>query len=290
MRSMTGYGRHAVQQDGREATVELKSVNHRYLDFGFRLPRDMQYLEGDMRSQISAALSRGRVDVVLTYVNHRGDARQVSADMALAQTYHKAFKRLKKDLSLSGGLRFADLAAAPGVLTVTQAAEDEQMVAALVQQALAGALEALIASREREGAAMQADMQGIARQLEDIHQQIAALAPQQPERYAQRLTERLKQLRPEEVDPQRLAQEVALFADRCAVDEELARLRAHLDSLNALLGDSQPLGRRLDFLVQEMNREVNTIGSKTSELAITQLVLDAKNALEKLREQLQNVE
>jgi len=290
MRSMTGYGRHAVQQDGREATVELKSVNHRYLDFGFRLPRDMQYLEGDMRSQISAALSRGRVDVVLTYVNHRGDARQVSADMALAQTYHKAFKRLKKDLSLSGGLRFADLAAAPGVLTVTQAAEDEQMVAALVQQALAGALEALIASREREGAAMQADMQGIARQLEDIHQQIAALAPQQPERYAQRLTERLKQLRPEEIDPQRLAQEVALFADRCAVDEELARLRAHLDSLNALLGDSQPLGRRLDFLVQEMNREVNTIGSKTSELAITQLVLDAKNALEKLREQLQNVE
>lgn len=290
MRSMTGYGRHAVQQDGREATVELKSVNHRYLDFGFRLPRDMQYLEGDMRSQISAALSRGRVDVVLTYVNHRGDARQVSADMALAQTYHKAFKRLKKDLSLSGGLRFADLAAAPGVLTVTQAAEDEQMVAALVQQALAGALEALIASREREGAAMQADMQGIARQLEDIYQQIAALAPQQPERYAQRLTERLKQLRPEEIDPQRLAQEVALFADRCAVDEELARLRAHLDSLNALLGDSQPLGRRLDFLVQEMNREVNTIGSKTSELAITQLVLDAKNALEKLREQLQNVE
>ncbi len=290
MRSMTGYGRHAVQQDGREATVELKSVNHRYLDFGFRLPRDMQYLEGDMRSQISGALSRGRVDVVLTYVNHRGDARQVSADMALAQTYHKAFKRLKKDLSLSGGLRFADLAAAPGVLTVTQAAEDEQMVAALVQQALAGALEALIASREREGAAMQADMQGIARQLEDIHQQIAALAPQQPERYAQRLTERLKQLRPEEIDPQRLAQEVALFADRCAVDEELARLRAHLDSLNALLGDSQPLGRRLDFLVQEMNREVNTIGSKTSELAITQLVLDAKNALEKLREQLQNVE
>lgn len=290
MRSMTGYGRHAVQQDGREATVELKSVNHRYLDFGFRLPRDMQYLEGDMRSQISAALSRGRVDVVLTYVNHRGDARQVSADMALAQTYHKAFKRLKKDLSLSGGLRFADLAAAPGVLTVTQAAEDEQMVAALVQQALAGALEALIASREREGAAMQADMQGIARQLADIHQQIAALAPQQPERYAQRLTERLKQLRPEEIDPQRLAQEVALFADRCAVDEELARLRAHLDSLNALLGDSQPLGRRLDFLVQEMNREVNTIGSKTSELAITQLVLDAKNALEKLREQLQNVE
>ena len=119
MRSMTGYGRHAVQQDGREATVELKSVNHRYLDFGFRLPRDMQYLEGDMRSQISGALSRGRVDVVLTYVNHRGDARQVSADMALAQTYHKAFKRLKKDLSLSGGLRFADLAAAPGVLTVT---------------------------------------------------------------------------------------------------------------------------------------------------------------------------
>jgi len=290
MRSMTGYGRHAVQQDGREATVELKSVNHRYLDFGFRLPRDMQYLEGDMRSQISAALSRGRVDVVLTYVNHRGDARQVSADMALAQTYHKAFKRLKKDLSLSGGLRFADLAAAPGVLTVTQAAEDEQMVAALVQQALAGALEALIASREREGAAMQADMQGIARQMADIHQQIAALAPQQPERYAQRLTERLKQLRPEEIDPQRLAQEVALFADRCAVDEELARLRAHLDSLNALLGDSQPLGRRLDFLVQEMNREVNTIGSKTSELAITQLVLDAKNALEKLREQLQNVE
>lgn len=290
MRSMTGYGRHAVQQDGREATVELKSVNHRYLDFGFRLPRDMQYLEGDMRSQISAALSRGRVDVVLTYVNHRGDARQVSADMALAQTYHKAFKRLKKDLSLSGGLRFADLAAAPGVLTVTQAAEDEQIVAALVQQALAGALEALIASREREGAAMQADMQGIVRQLADIHQEIAALAPQQPERYAQRLTERLKQLRPEEVDPQRLAQEVAMFADRCAVDEELARLRAHLDSLNALLGDSQPLGRRLDFLVQEMNREVNTIGSKTSELAITQLVLDAKNALEKLREQLQNVE
>ncbi|NLD34402.1 MAG: YicC family protein [Clostridiales bacterium] len=290
MRSMTGYGRHAVRQDGREVAVELKSVNHRYLDISFRLPREMQYLEADMRSQITGALSRGRVDVVLTYANQRGDARQVSADMALAQAYHKAFKRLKKELSLSGGLRFADLAAVPGVLTMTQAAEDEEAVSALVHQALSGALEALAASREREGSAMQADMLTMSEQLERIHQDIAALAPEQPARYAQRLTERLRQLRPEETDPQRLAQEVALFADRCAVDEELARLRAHLDSLRDLLHDPQPAGRRLDFLVQEMNREVNTIGSKASELAITQLVLDAKSVLEKVREQLQNIE
>ena len=231
MRSMTGYGRHAVQQDGREVSVELKSVNHRYLDLSFRLPRDMQYLEGGMRSQLSGRLSRGRVDVTLTYANHRDDARQISADMDLARAYHKAYKRLKKDLSLTGGLRFADLAAAPGVLTVMQAEEDEQAVSALVEETLTGALAALTVSREREGSAMQADMLSILEQLEGIHQQIAALAPEQPGRYTQRLEERLRQLRPEEVDPQRLAQEVALFADRCAVDEDLARLRAHLDGL-----------------------------------------------------------
>ena len=183
-----------------------------------------------------------------------------------------------------------DLLLLPDVVRVAEAAEDEETLKGLMIQAAGQAVSQLIDAREREGAALACDLRGHLDSLGGMLRLMKALAPEQPENYRRKLSERIARLMPEGIEPQRLAQEVALFADRVAVDEELARLDAHIGQMGELLEAREPMGRKMDFLVQEMNREVNTIGSKTSELQMTRLVLDAKNALEKMREQIQNAE
>lgn len=290
MRSMTGYGRGIARQDGREVTLELKSVNHRFLDLSFRLPRALNFVEPALRERLGRGLTRGHVDVSLSYQNNRQDAKSVEADLALALGYHRAARSIAEASDLANNLSVADLLALPDVARVSEAQEDEDALLSLIGSAAQEALEGLIASREREGEAIRGDLAFHLDSLKGLLTQMKALAPQQPENYRAKLLERLARLQADGIDPQRLAQEVALFADRVAIDEELARLSAHLEQMDALLREKEPSGRRMDFLVQEMNREVNTIGSKTSELAITRLVLDAKNAIEKMREQIQNAE
>lgn len=290
MRSMTGFGRFSLAENDRELSIELKSVNHRYLDLSFRIPRAMQFMELDLRKNLSAALSRGHVDISLTYQNLSAEAKKVTLDMPLAVSYHEAAQNLKKQTDISGSFKLSDLMSLPDVLAVSQSTEDEEALNELSVKTLDGALRALVASREHEGEAIRADLADHLQHLAGLHTQLSSLAPLQPEAYHQRLTQRLAQLAPEGMDSGRLEQEVALFADKVAVDEELARLSAHISQMNQLLDEEEAVGRKMDFLSQEMNREVNTIGSKSSSLPITRLVLEMKNTLEKVREQIQNVE
>ncbi|MBR6185173.1 MAG: YicC family protein [Clostridia bacterium] len=294
MRSMTGYGRKTVGRDGREMTVEIKTVNHRFLDIACRLPRALSFAEDALRKQISASLKRGHVDVNVTYMNLRQDAREVRVDEGLALQYKEALLSLRQATRRErGAIRDEDVSwiiAQPDVLQVTVRQEDENAVLSLLSDTVSQALGDVSAMREREGKALQEDLQTHLDAVRFLRDQIAALAPKVPLIYQEKLQARLRELGVKEIDEQRLAQEVALMADRCAIDEELARLVSHIGQMSEALNAKDEIGRRLDFLTQELNREINTIGSKASDAEITKLVVSAKSEIEKLREQVQNVE
>ena len=288
--SMTGYGRCTLAQDGREVTIELKSVNHRFLDLAFRMPRSFAFLENDMRAHISNKLARGHVDIFVTYKNSRDDARKVTLDSALLGEYLTTLRQGGIDHMLDDNLRLRDVLSMQDVLTVEEADEDQQALSALPLSALDTALDSLCAMRRREGEAMRGDVETRLDTLERTAHAIDERAPQWLEEYRQRLRARIEEICQMQLDEARLTQEVALAADKAAVDEETVRLRSHIAQMRDLLKQSEPAGRKLDFLVQEMNREVNTTGSKSSDLILTGMVVDAKAELEKIREQIQNIE
>lgn len=288
--SMTGYGRCTLAQDGREVTIELKSVNHRFLDLAFRMPRSFAFLENDMRAHISNKLARGHVDIFVTYKNSRDDARKVTLDSALLGEYLTTLRQGGIDHMLDDNLRLRDVLSMQDVLTVEEADEDQQALSELTLSALDTALDSLCAMRRREGEAMRGDVETRLDTLERTAHAIDERAPQWLEEYRQRLRARIEEICQMQLDEARLTQEVALVADKAAVDEETVRLRSHIAQMRDLLKQSEPAGRKLDFLVQEMNREVNTTGSKSSDLILTGMVVDAKAELEKIREQIQNIE
>lgn len=288
--SMTGYGRCTLAQDGREVTIELKSVNHRFLDLAFRMPRSFAFLENDMRAHISNKLARGHVDIFVTYKNSRDDARKVTLDSALLGEYLTTLRQGGIDHMLDDNLRLRDVLSMQDVLTVEEADEDQQALSALTLSVLDTALDSLCAMRRREGEAMRGDVETRLDTLERTAHAIDERAPQWLEEYRQRLRARIEEICQMQLDEARLTQEVALAADKAAVDEETVRLRSHIAQMRDLLKQSEPAGRKLDFLVQEMNREVNTTGSKSSDLILTGMVVDAKAELEKIREQIQNIE
>lgn len=294
MQSMTGYGRRQRSRDGREMTVEVKTVNHRFLDPSFRLPRALSFAEDAMRKQIGAALRRGHVDVNVTYVNMRQDAREVRLDEGLVLQYKEAIlnarKIARKEYSSITNENVDWIVSQPDVLQITVKEEDQEAVLSLLSDTLADALDDVIAMRAREGDALKEDLTLHLDQVARIRGEIALLAPNVPKAYQEKMLSRIKELGVKEIDPQRLAQEVALMADRCAIDEELSRLQSHIVQMRAAIAAQGETGRRLDFLTQELNREVNTIGSKASDAEITRLVVEAKSKIEKLREQVQNVE
>ena len=285
--SMTGYGRCVRARDGRSLTVEVKSVNHRFLDISLRMPRCFLFLEDEARKAIGARLSRGHVDVFCTYRNQREDARDVQVDEGLIRAYLRAtdaLTGLADDRSVMGML------ALPEVVQVVEAEEDRDALRALLLETLSGALDEVSAMRAREGEALQKDLAARADALEGIQDAIAARAPQSVVSYRERLRANVEELLGSQMDEARLVQEVAIMADRLAIDEELVRLTSHISQLRALIRDPAPAGRRLDFLAQEFNREVNTIASKSQDIEITRLAMDGKAEIEKLREQVQNVE
>ena len=301
MRSMTGYGRRQASRDGREMTVEVKTVNHRFLDISCRLPRALSFAEDAVRKQIGAALKRGHADVNVTYLNLRQDARQVRVDEGLARQYRDAMLLMRGTL-FEVGVNSSDemrhlsdhdvsfIASQPDVLQVTVAEEDQEAVLSLLAETLALALEDVAAMREKEGAALRDDLSFHLGEVQRLREEINLLAPRVPVIYRDKLQARLRELGVKELDEQRLAQEVAIMADRCAIDEELSRLLSHIGQMRQAIEAEGETGRRLDFLTQELNREVNTIGSKASDAEITKLVVAAKSEIEKLREQVQNVE
>ena len=290
MKSMTGYGRCHLEEDGREMTVEVKSVNHRFLDISYRLSRTLSFLDDAVRKGVSARLARGHVDVFVSYENHRQDARTVRVDTALAAAYHQALEELAAAVGRDADLPLAEYARLPDVLTVQEKDEDQQAVRELFVRALDGALDGLIQMREQEGARMRADMLEKRDAIDGLGETIAVRARMVVNEYREKLSQRIAALTDGELDEARLLTEVALFADRAAIDEELVRLKSHLDALRDTTQMAEPVGRKLDFLVQELNRETNTIGSKASDTAIAQAVVAAKGEIEKLREQVQNIE
>ena len=287
MRSMTGYGRATREIDGRELTIELKSVNHRFLDVNFRMPRSFMFLEDDARRRIGAHLSRGHVDVFMTYRNLRSDAKIVMLDRPLMEAYIRALdgvEGLKDDRTLMNVARF------PDVLTVTEAEEDQEALKALMAETMDAALETLCAMRVREGQEILKDLSGQVDAIERITLAIEKRYPETVSEYTARLRAAIEELVGQNVDETRLLTEVAVMADRSAIDEETVRLKSHVAQLREVFALEEPVGRRVDFIVQELNREINTISSKSQDIPITNLAVEGKAVIEKLREQIQNIE
>ena len=292
MLSMTGYGRAFVEIEGRQMTVEVKSVNHRFLDIAFRMPRNLMFLEDAARKAIGARLARGHVDVFVTYRNLRTDARTVQVDEALFSAYVEALRRLRDAAGpeLRDDRTLMGIAHMPDVMTVTEAEEDQDAVRALLEAALGQALDALCAMRAREGEAIRDDLKSRVDAIERMTEAVEARYPETVAAYTQRLRAAMEELAGSGVDETRLMMEVAVMADRSAIAEETVRLHSHILQLRNVFESPEPIGRRVDFIVQELNREVNTISSKSQDIPITQLTVDMKAEIEKLREQVQNIE
>lgn len=289
MLSMTGYGRAMREMDGRQLTIELKSVNHRFLDVSFRMPRNLMFLEEAARKLLSSRLARGHVDVYMTYRNMRSDARVVQVDRSLFDAYAAALSGLG-DRNLTDDRTLMSIARLPDVLTVTEAEEDQEALLNLLRETLSAALDQLVAMREREGAEICADLSGRIDRIEEMTLAVERRYPDTVKEYTDRLRASIEELISQNVDETRLLTEVAIMADRSAIAEETVRLHAHVSQLRECMLKTEPIGRRVDFLVQELNREVNTISSKSQDVPITRLVVDMKAEIEKLREQIQNIE
>ncbi|MBQ1821511.1 MAG: YicC family protein [Clostridia bacterium] len=291
MKSMTGYGKGVAALDGRELTVELKSVNHRFLDVSMRLPRVLSCIEDAVRTTIADRLARGHVDVFVNYRNTRSDAKTVRVDQTLLSAYVTAAREANDSLALRDDLTLSNVLRLPDVTEIVPADEDADALIALAKDATALALDALIEMRAAEGLRLRAALQSGVDAMDAYRDEILARAPFVAEDYRKKLNERIEAvLSDTEIDRARLATEVALFADRCCIDEELVRLKSHIAQFRAYLDAAEPVGRNMDFIVQEMNRECNTIGSKANDAELTKAVLACKAEIEKLREQIQNVE
>lgn len=289
--SMTGYGSAKGSVEGQEITVELKSVNNRYLDCSVRLPRNFLFAEDTVKQAVSAGVSRGKVDVFVSAQASQDSGTVVSVNEELARGYRDAVARIAETLGLESGLNAFSLARFPDVLTVERRELDKDKAAAALSEITAKAVEEFNAMREREGERLHRDMLGKLETIEGLVSVVEERSPQTVKEYRERLEARLRDiLADRSLDEQRVITEAAIFADRTAVDEETVRLRSHIAQFRTMLEEGSPIGRKMDFLVQEFNRESNTIGSKCSDASLAKVVVDLKSEIEKIREQLQNVE
>ena len=291
MYSMTGYGKGIAKSNGKTITIEIKTVNHRYLDLGIKIPRSFLFLEDSVKKTIAGAISRGHADLYLTYEQDSVSDGAYTADIELAKNYLEAAKLLAKSTGVKNDITLSSLVKVGDIIKREQPAEDEDLLKALTDEALKVALENLKAMRKREGESLMADISAKLDNIEKSLELIKENAPKVVENYRAGLEARIAEVfDPSKMDMQRLATEVALYADHCAIDEEITRLGAHIAHARALLNADEPVGRKMEFLVQEFNRETNTIGSKANDLTITAEVLKIKNEIEKIREQSANIE
>ena len=291
VKSMTGYGRAREMRNGRDITVEVRSVNNRYLDCTVKMPRAYIFAEDRMKARVQQAISRGKVDVFVTIDASAADAAVVAVNEPLARGYYDALTRLKTMFDLSGDITPEVLAKFPDVLAVTKAEEDVEAIAADICAVLDDALTSYNAMRAVEGEKLAADVAGRVTTIETVVGKVEERSPQTVAAYRQRLEAKMQEvLQSTTIDESRILTEAAIFADKIAVDEETVRLRSHIAQLQAMLVSGEPVGRKLDFLIQEVNRECNTIGSKCNDLTIAQDVVNMKAEVEKIREQVQNME
>jgi uncharacterized protein (TIGR00255 family) len=290
-KSMTGYGRARETLDQRDITVEVRSVNNRYLDCGVKLPRAYTFAEDAVRKRIQKAVSRGKVDVLLTIASAGAETAKVTVDRNLAESFKAALMELSEICGTKCHVTAQDLARFPDVLSVTKAEEDLDALTADICQVLDLALVNYNAMRQAEGKRLAEDISKHLDIVVSLTEKVEERSPQTVAAYRQKLTARLEEvLQNATIDPQRILTEAAIYADKVAVDEETVRLRSHVLQFREMLESQAPMGRKMDFLVQEINRESNTIGSKCCDLSIAQAAVDLKAEVEKIREQVQNVE
>lgn len=290
MKSMTGYGKGIAETDERKVTVELRAVNHRFLDIATKLPRILLCCEDAVKKVVSSYATRGHIDVFVNYEDNRQGKSAIKPDLVLAERYVAIGEALSK-LGISNDLTVSGVMRLPEVLTLISEEDDEKQIIALTVEATESACRNLVAMREAEGAILKTDMLTKLDEIQRLTAEIEVRAPQVSEEHGKKLRARIQDaLDGFEVDEARLLNEIAFFVDKINIDEEITRLKGHIAHGRAIFEEKGPVGKKLDFLVQEMNREVNTTGSKSNDLYITERVLLLKNEVEKLREQVQNIE
>ncbi len=291
LKSMTGFGRAVEEIDGYVITVEIKSVNHRYFDFSSRIPRQYGFLDDKLKSYINSKVSRGKVECYVSVEALDTEDAAVVINKTLASAYVKALKELSEEYSLKEDFGTAFVSRLPDVFVLKKADEDEEKIWQLVKSVTDEAIEKFIQMRAVEGAKMKEDVASRAEYILDCVSFIEERSPQTVKEYNDKLVERVHEIIGDvSLDEQRIIQEVAIYADKVAVAEETVRLRSHIAQLKTFLESEEPIGRKMDFLVQEINRETNTIGSKANDVEIARKVVDIKAEVEKIREQIQNIE
>jgi len=293
VKSMTGFGRCETEINGRAITVEIKSVNHRYFEFSCRITRGYSFLEDKLKAFVNARVARGKIDMFVSVGAADDVPCEVAVNQSLVSGYLAAMKEISDTYGVPNDASVVALSRFPDVFTVNKAPVDEEQLTADVLTAADAALNSFVAMRETEGARMKADILSRAETILSIVSEIEERSPQTVREYENRLLERIRQTLENlsvEVDEQRILTEVAVFADKVAVAEETVRLRSHFEQLRAFLSLDQPIGRKIDFIIQEMNREANTIGSKVQDAVLAHKVVDIKSEIEKIREQVQNIE
>ena len=290
IKSMTGYGKSNLSINSREYQVEIKTVNHKYIDTNIRMPRTISYLEEDIRKLVTSKLKRGKVDISITFENYSKDGNDIRINTELAKMYIENLRKLAEEENLSSNIEVTEITKLPDVLTIKSNLDEKQIKEELLQ-VVEDAINQLIDMRKNEGKRISEDILAKISQVEEKKDEIFALSTGLIDEYVVKLETRIKEiLRTEEIDKSRLMQEVVIYADKCSVEEEITRLKSHIGQLRNLIDSDEPSGKKMDFLIQEMNRETNTIGSKANNLEITNRVVDIKTILEDIREQIQNIE
>ena len=291
MRSMTGYGRASLEKENRNYQIEMKSVNHKYSDITIKLPKTLTYLEDKMKKQIGASISRGKVDVFVSFENNSGEGKDIIVNHEMVKKYMDAFYTLAEENQLALSIPVTEVIKLPEVLSVQTIETKEDVIEQEVMACLQEAIQHFVEMREVEGNKIKEDLLDRVEQVEKEILKFSEYSAGLVEEYVVKLRQRVKDmLQSDEIEESRIAQEAVIFADRTSIEEEVTRLKSHVMQMKNLLEEKKPVGKKMDFLIQEMNREVNTIGSKSANLEITNLVIDLKTMLEDIREQIQNIE
>lgn len=291
LRSMTGFGRSKYENEGREYLVEIKSVNNRYSDISIKLPRNISFLEEKVKTVVSNSISRGKIDVFINFTNYSEKGKKIKINNELAKQYIEELKKLQTETEIIDNIGIMEICKMPEVLNLKIEEDDENVLWQELQECLNNAITGFLLMKENEGNKIKEDLE---KRIEDIREKIEKISEVSTglvEEYVVKLEKRVNELlKTTVVDETRLAQEIVIYSDKCSVEEELTRLRSHIAQFLNLLNETNPIGKKLDFLIQEMNRETNTIGSKANSLEITNLVVDIKTEIENIREQVQNIE
>ena len=290
IKSMTGYGKSNMSKNLREYQVEIKSVNHRYLDVSIKMPRSLSYLEEEIKKAVSSKLTRGKVDVFITFNNNSLEGRDIKINTEIARMYIKELRDLAESEGIVADIPVTEISKLPDVLTIQNNQDDETIKNELLEVS-SKAIDNLVDMRKVEGEKIAQDLLVRIQDIEKKVKKISSLSTGLIEEYVVKLNTRIKELlQDQEIDEARLAQEVVIYADKCSIEEEVTRLNSHIYQFRELLQTNEAVGKKIDFMIQEMNRETNTIGSKANNLEITNEVINMKTQIENIREQVQNIE